>query len=167
MKTTPDAEEAITINILIPHYRLRVISVSRSATIGSLKKSLNDFELIFNGELLNDSHTIEFCGIQPNDSIVAIPTEPEEVETVRWMKITRDSDVFEEAVRSLASRTSRPESFRLQDLRTFKLESRPRSFRKLCQEWRNSECLAKVERTATQIPSESPAISEEPLPICW
>jgi hypothetical protein len=167
MKPTSEVEDRITISILIPHYRLQMIHVFRSSTIRALRKSLNDSSLIFNGQLLDDDFTIEFYGVQSNDAIVAIPSKPERKETMRWMKITRDSDVFDETVRSLASRTSRPESFRLHDLRAFRLESRPRAFRKLCRDWQESGSPAKVEKIPTQMPVGSSTIPEEPLPICW
>jgi hypothetical protein len=166
-KSAPEAEEPITINILIPRYRLRFISVFRSSTIGLLKKFFKDAQLIFNGQMLDDHHTIEFYGIQPNDSIVAIPTAPEEDQTAHWMKITRDADAFEDAVHALSIRTSRREAFRLNDLRALRLESYPRAFRRVCREWPSSGISATAEKTSTKIPLKSSIIQEEPLPVCW
>jgi hypothetical protein len=167
MKPMPPPEESISINVLFPQYRIRVISVTRSSTIAFLKESLGDSELVFNGQVLSPDQTVGFYGIQPNDSVVVIPIEPGQKEIARWVRITRDSEAFDDAVRSLANRVSRTESFRLNDLYAFRLEAHPRMFRRICRAWRCPEASTQVGKFPTQVPLGSPMLSEQPLPICW
>jgi hypothetical protein len=157
-------EELIPINILIPGYRLRTISVFPSTSIASLKLSLPHSDLIFNGQILNDAHTIAFYQIQPHASLVAVPDGGE---AAKWMKITLDSDTFDDSIRSVVNRSTRNESLRLQDLRSVRIETRTRSFRKFCWGWRKRDLGAKRETGTTRIPGEAEAVSETPLPVCW
>jgi hypothetical protein len=67
-------EEPISINILIPLYRLKIFSVLPSTSIAKLKAALPKSELLFKGQILNDAHTIAFYHIQQNASLVPMGT---------------------------------------------------------------------------------------------
>jgi hypothetical protein len=157
----------ISLNIIIPRHRLRVISLLRSSSIALLKELLPNLDLIFNGQLLNEKCTLEFYNLQPNDLIVALPANPGAGQMERWMRITRDSDTFGDAVRSLLNQKSRTECLRLQDLRAARTELRPRLYRRLCDAERNAPGLLTSRTSATVIPDQRPNASTEPLPACW
>jgi hypothetical protein len=74
-KVTDVIEEPISLNILIPGYRVQAISVLRSSSIQCVKRHLPNTELIFNGQILNNKCTLDFYHIQPNDSIVALSAD--------------------------------------------------------------------------------------------
>jgi hypothetical protein len=160
-------EEPISINILIPRYRLKTFSVLPSTSIGEFKTALPNSDLIFNGQILNDAHTIAFYNIQQNASLVAIPTQPHPNDAAKWIKLTLDTDTFDDSIRSMLNRSSRKETLRLQDLRAAKLESRPRSFRKFCHDWMRYDFVPRTEEAQTVVPSRSNEPSEEALPVCW
>jgi hypothetical protein len=165
--TVDVAEEPISINILIPRYRLKIFSVLPSTSIAELKTALPKAELIFNGQILNDAHTIAFYNIQQNASLVAIPTQAQPNDAAKWMKLTLDSDMFDDSIRSLLNHSSRKETLRLQDLRALKLESRPRSFRRMCCDWKHYDFHSRTDPMRTVIPSISNEPSEGALPVCW
>jgi hypothetical protein len=160
-------DEPISVNVLIPRNRVRVFSLLRSSNIALLKTALPNMDFIFNGQLLEDNCTLDFYNIQPNDSIVALPSNPGTGQVERWMRITRDADAFSDCVRSLVSKKSRSESLRLHDLRAMRIESRPRVYRRLCEAERNAPMLSSGKTCPTVVPGREKEVSTAPLPMCW
>jgi hypothetical protein len=125
-------------------------------------------DLIFNGQLLDDNCTLDFYNIQPNDSIVALPSSPAaSAQVERWMRITRDADAFSDCVRSLINEKSRSEVLRLQDLRAMRLESRPRVYRRICAAECNTSTMSTGTVHPTVIPRKENEASNKPLPVYW
>jgi hypothetical protein len=163
------SETPISINILIPGCRVCTASVLRSSSIRALKESILNADLIFNGQILSDTQTIHFYGIQPNDSLVVLLSGPRPAEVSRWLQITHDLDTFTNFVQSMMSPSSRMEFLRLQDLRGIKRESRPRCLTKLCYQemFLQSACSSRAGIFPMEIPPHTTAVSDTPLPVCW
>jgi hypothetical protein len=163
---TDGADAQITVNVLMPGARRKVTTVHPSSPVGVLKGIAPNTDLVFQGQILIDSQTFSFYGIQADDLLVAL-RRPREIRSAGWKGFVPDEDFFGDATSHLTHRSAQAELLRLQDAHAIRMETRPRWFRRLCRDMELNGRPPPSGKIATQIPREATAISSAPLPICW
>lgn len=131
------APNRVPLMVYVPCRFVVKLSLSLSEKVSDLRKVLkigNDqFSLIFQGQLLLDSVSLESYHIKEKDTIVAIPITSKETEIDKWLTITKDVETFHEKIHFMSNEKTTREAGRIRDLIMTKIERKPRSFRKLCQ----------------------------------
>ncbi len=111
-----DAESDIIINIVVPRKCVRVVAVNRTQRIAFLNRLFPNEkrEYIYNGQMLNENHTMKFYNLKSHDSIVALPA-CSDLNTAKttWIRLTRDNESFSESVNTSISKRNRGEYARL------------------------------------------------------
>jgi hypothetical protein len=139
-----------------------------STTIEALAAqcSLSNPQCIFNGQILDPNSTFKQSGIKDNDSIVFVSGNGARDAADRWMRMTREGDMFSDTVQFAIRKESRADFLRLKDLRVNRLECRPRAFRKFMANHMDAD-TPEVIRFATFIGEAPSELSCNPLPVCW
>lgn len=130
------APTRVPLMVYVPCRFVVKLNLSLSDKVSDLRRVLKigngQFSLIFQGQLLSDSMSLDAYHIKERDTIVAIPTS-KETEVDKWMTITKDVDTFHEKIHFMANEQTAREAGRIRDLIMTKIERKPRSFRKLCE----------------------------------
>jgi hypothetical protein len=154
----------LSLNILLPQRGIQVVVVHPSDPISILCDNvrLSNCDFVFGGQLLSAAHSFEFYHMCNRDSLVAVRSESS---LVRWLKVTEQSDDFTALMQCAVNPKARIEFLKLQDLRRMRMESRPRTMRRLKQTL-SSRGLEGI-RTETVVPDRPTDVSRDPLPELW
>jgi len=156
----------ITINILIPQIGIRIVKVRQSDPIAVLRSYVHrpHVDFVYDGQILNSECSFQSCQIGNDDSVVAVDPGHEKA-TYRWMKLTEELDDFSNSVQCAINPKCRGEFLRLRDIHRIKLESRPRTFRRMTK-MLEKDVLSPIagDTVVAEPPSE---ISCEPLPMMF
>jgi hypothetical protein len=158
----------IQLFIVIPHGCIRTLSLCRSSTIESIAETLHGTNVwfVYNGELLNPKCTLEFYGIKTNDALVAVRSNEHNDMNHHWMRMTRDSETFLNSLRFCANQESRDNARRLHDLRTMRLETRPKAYRRHISKWAQIDA-PHISAVPTILGEPAVEVACDPLPQCW
>ena len=165
------AERTFPVFVYTPPYHTKVIHVRSSDTIGAHLKRLHleQVMVMVHGQIANQRMPMQFYNIQPKDTIIVLREDANSEEVAKWMRVTEDSgSAFANAVQLVMNRKSRHTALIRSDIVGFKLEMKPRAFRRAVRRFvargedGGPECLSDLVVTG---PSES--ISDEPLPVLW
>jgi hypothetical protein len=168
---TDKQRDRIEIRLCVPNEPVRVVSARLFAQIRALQSLWPSCpkRFICCGSELLENMTFHASGIQAGDIVVVLPRgEDESGSRIHdWLKITRDTDSFNETITAVLTFTTAREAARLRDLHWTSLNRRPRLFRKLCAEFTDRHERMRP-LPATVVPGPAP---EEPstaaLPVSW
>jgi hypothetical protein len=159
---------SIQLNVVVPQCCVTPVVVAETALIGSIDSRFPGRSFVYNGELLQNHRTFASYGIHSSDSIVALASDGSKGAFNRWATMTRDSETFDEMVRSVMDRQLRIENLRIQDIRTLRLESRPRTYSRFLQTFVQQDAAkSNQNRVPTVIPDPAEALRDHPLPVLW
>ena len=167
MSVLPDR---IEVRICSPHQPIRLISARLSGQIkslGTLWPSKRIF--IFNGFELLEEKTFEFYGIRTGDSIIALPINLHGLDycASQWMKLTSDSESFNDHMTWMLDPNTSGEAARLRDLHVMRIERILRGFSKLGKaQFLECETLSTPGETKVDYKRQEKP-NTEALPVCW
>ena len=93
----------MNVYVLIPNVCVKKIKLNPSLPFSTFQRlfPFNDKRrFIYNGQVIDEKQSLIQIGIKDNESFVALPYEKDEYSpnTISWMRITGDSDFFNEKV---------------------------------------------------------------------
>jgi hypothetical protein len=161
--------QRITVNVVLPGAGLLHVQVEPQQGISSLASRVRQdrrFDFVFKGQVLDQQWTFDDYNIQDNETLIAINQISGRARQ-RWMRLTDDDD-FQEIMRCATNAKSHIEFLRLHDVHRMRLESRPRTFRRICRTQIGNAADATECPVGSSVLNERPSeLSTGPLPVLW
>jgi hypothetical protein len=164
--------DEMRIRVCVAKACIKWVNVHSTDLISELRKIVLVESPVFicKGQVLSETNSFAFYGIRDNEAIVILPNDCPDPDLVRWNCLTRDSDRFNERIRSIMDPRTQNEVSRLKDLILFKLERRPRQFQRWCAASCRPIPLSLHEQVSDPISISyirPDNVSCEPLPVIW
>jgi hypothetical protein len=169
--TRPDkhTNDTLELNLVIPGQGIHIATVHPTSLVGDLLLLFQNPEvsLVWNGEILNPTASIESYQIPSRACLAAIPKHGDSVARCQWLSLTRDSESFSDSVRCIVNPDVTPEYHRLRDLWNRRLDLQPRRFARLCRQFGQGREPDRIPGPATIIGDSTPEPCVDPLPALW
>ena len=165
------AERTFPVFVYTPPYHTKIVHVRSSDTIASHLKRLRleQVMVLVHGQIANQKMSMQFYNIQPKETLIVIREDSNSDEVAKWMRVTEDAgSPFANAVQLVMNKKSRHSALVRSDIVGFKLETKPKAFRRAVRRFMSKSEDGRPESFSDLIitgPSES--ISDEPLPVLW
>lgn len=141
-------------------------SVTRIADLKDLIQE-NDVCFFLNGTLISDVLPLKMYSISDNDVIIVVPNRSKGTNNHKVTVFCQDTESIKEQFTQYSDPSYACENARLKDIQMYKVERKPRIFRRMCQSYRDThEVPPASEQAVTNIP-KIVSISKSPLPIFW
>jgi len=164
--------QMIDCQIVVPGREVRWFAVNTGQTVNDLLNRIlpngsQNFELIFDGQILMRQARLGFYGISKDAYLIIIPNaDTYRQMATHWIDASMNDEDFNDAIKTLVSQP-KEEFDRLRDLRRTRLEERPKTFKKLARATVQDAPTITNDSTPTVVSPTPQSISEDPLPVFW
>jgi len=141
--------------------------ISSNIQIRELKKVLpiKTVNLLFSGNILQDSFTFSYYGIVENDAITVVQNN---CDISKFVPISRNRQQINEKIRSIIDPSLYLEMARIKDVQNTRIEKKTRTFRKICSLFSENSILDRQSSKESHLSYEKPSLpSTCPLPCSW
>lgn len=170
----PKKGTRISILLYIPGQIVLKIGASSNAHVSALRKALpknQEFNLYYEGTLLNDVFTLSAYGVKNLDVILALHPNSRTDININWLK-NSSPEVLMEKLEQAKNYSCRQEMLRLNDLQMSKIDFSQHQFQRFARSI-SAPSIPESDETAGKVKSPSdiktcnPMQGKDPLPCFW